>query len=239
MSVDPQKAAGLVEQAIELANDGDPADFYAWREAARVALRIALGEDDPTLARFDDISYSLSMWTDGTPQSAFDRAKRGGVKQAIAMLAAVKTELEVSEPTSPSVDVGALHPWVAGMATSLWDGGHHRQAVEEAARAIEIQLRAKLALSSGSGAPLVTSAFSAKAAKVDEPRLRFNEFTPGSDSWTNAHEGAMSFGRGCMMRVRNLYTHGHDPSEQEALEALAALSLLARWIDEAEVEEAT
>ncbi len=46
----------------------------------------------------------------------------------------------------------------------------------------------------------------------------------------------MSFGRGCMMRVRNLYSHGHEPTEQEALEALAALSLLARWIDDAGVE---
>lgn len=41
----------------------------------------------------------------------------------------------------------------------------------------------------------------------------------------------MAFGRGCMMRIRNLYTHGQEPSEQEALEALAALSLLARWCD--------
>jgi len=38
-----------------------------------------------------------------------------------------------------------------------------------------------------------------------------------------------------MMRVRNLYAHGHEPTEQEALEALAALSLLARWIDDADV----
>lgn len=45
----------------------------------------------------------------------------------------------------------------------------------------------------------------------------------------------MSFGQGCMKRIRNLYVHGHEPSEDEALEALAALSLLARWIDEAAV----
>jgi hypothetical protein len=42
-----------------------------------------------------------------------------------------------------------------------------------------------------------------------------------------------------MMRVRNMYTHGHEPAEHEPQEALAALSLLARWIDDAEVEVAS
>lgn len=49
----------------------------------------------------------------------------------------------------------------------------------------------------------------------------------------------MEFGKGCMKRIRNLYVHGHEPSDAEALEALAALSLLARWIDEASVISAT
>lgn len=40
------------------------------------------------------------------------------------------------------------------------------------------------------------------------------------------------------MRIRNLYSHG-EPDPEHALEALAALSLLARWIDDAEVEKAS
>ncbi len=233
---DPDKTLELVERAIELGNGGDPEDFNEWRETARVALRLALGEDDPTLTRFDAIKYSLGMWTNSTPRSAFDAARRRGVQRALALLSAVRTELEVRQPSSPSVNVSALHPWVAGMAASLWAGGYHRQAVEEAARSVEVHLRAKLALPGGTGAPLVTNAFSLKDARPGDPRLRSREFVEGSESWTNAHEGAMLFGRGCMMRVRNLYSHGHEPSEQEALEALAALSLLARWIDQAEVD---
>jgi hypothetical protein len=46
----------------------------------------------------------------------------------------------------------------------------------------------------------------------------------------------MNFGRGCMMRIRNLLEHSDEPiDQQEALECLAALSLLARWIDDAVV----
>ncbi|MFN2504172.1 MAG: TIGR02391 family protein [Acidimicrobiales bacterium] len=235
MAADVARARELLDRAVELANDGNPTNFNEWRETARVALRVALGEGDPMLERFDAVKYSLGIWTDSTPQSAFDKARRAGVRRAVAILKAAQTELAVSKPDAPTVDVAALHPWVAGMAATLWSGGHHRQAVEEGARSIEVQLRAKLSVSSGTGAPLVTAAFSPKDARLGEPRLRFAEFPAGSESWTNAHEGAMAFGRGCMMRIRNLYSHGHEPSEQEALEALAALSLLARWIDESEV----
>lgn len=44
--------------------------------------------------------------------------------------------------------------------------------------------------------------------------------------------------RGCFLRIRNLYTHNQGDTEQEDLEALAALSLLARWIDSAEIVHA-
>ncbi len=42
-----------------------------------------------------------------------------------------------------------------------------------------------------------------------------------------------------MQGIRNIATHNlKEPDEQEALELLAALSVLARWIERAEVETA-
>jgi hypothetical protein len=235
MSGDPMKARSFLEQAIALGNRGNPQDFAGWKETARVALRVALGPGDSTLERFEGIRYGLMAFSSGTPQSVWDSAKQRGVREGIAMLEAALLELDAATPSVPSVSVGALHSWVAGMAASLWDSGHKRQAVEEAARSVEVQLKAKLGVDSGTGAPLVTDAFSLSDPKAGQARLRFLEFPAGSESWKNAHEGAMSFGRGCMMRVRNLYNHGHEPPEAEVLEALASLSLLARWVDSAEV----
>ena len=84
---------------------------------------------------------------------------------------------------------------------------------------------------------MVTQAFSIKPPTLDQPRLRFQQFNPASDDWRSAHEGAMYFGRGCMMGIRNLVAHRSDElSEAVAIEQLAALSVLARWIDEAVVE---
>lgn len=54
--------------------------------------------------------------------------------------------------------------------------------------------------------------------------------------------GVSDFGSGCLRAIRNPL--GHLPNdevemtEQEALERLAALSLLARFIDEADIESA-
>ena len=51
----------------------------------------------------------------------------------------------------------------------------------------------------------------------------------------------MHYARGCMMRIRNLYKY--QPGDQTispglALETLAALSRLARWITDAKVDRA-
>jgi len=49
--------------------------------------------------------------------------------------------------------------------------------------------------------------------------------------------GALSFGVGCFQAIRNRVGHlpdeRHTLTEQDALQRLAALSLLARWIEQA------
>ena len=46
----------------------------------------------------------------------------------------------------------------------------------------------------------------------------------------------MHFGRGCAQGIRNLNAHGTgELPKQEALEYLAALSVLARWVEACEV----
>ena len=73
------------------------------------------------------------------------------------------------------------------------------------------------------------------------PRLRFPKIKKDErpDDWTSAHEGAMHLGMGCAQGIRNRRAHSSDDiTEQEALEQLAALSVLARWVDECEVVNA-
>ena len=146
-------------------------------------------------------------------------------------------------PTGPMLAAGQLHPWVWHAVVNLWDGGHYKQAVNAAAATVEEQTQLKLRRGDLSGAPLYTEAF--KVGKVGETpdgrRLRFkhlDELTEDgkrNQSWVSAHEGAMHFGRGCAQGIRNLNAHGTgELPEQEALEYLASLSVLARWVDACE-----
>ena len=142
-------------------------------------------------------------------------------------------------PQGPVLAAGGLHPWVWNAAVNLWDGGHYKQAVHAAWNAVEQQTRLKLDRGNLSGKDLYAQAFSTKSGR----RLRFSRIRQETDDgktipeWISAHEGAMYFGMGCAQGIRNLQAHGTEHlDEQEALEYVAALSVLARWVDTADVD---
>ncbi|MFJ8747358.1 TIGR02391 family protein [Embleya sp. NPDC127516] len=79
--------------------------------------------------------------------------------------------------------------------------------------------------------------------RIDEadalPRvLPDGDIDDGSDTFRSRHDGAGSFARGVFSAIRNPIAHelDHELEENEALEQLAAFSILARWIDAAGVE---
>jgi Protein of unknown function (Hypoth_ymh) len=83
---------------------------------------------------------------------------------------------------------------------------------------------------------LVGHVFDVSNPKPGDVRLRFARHTKGTPEWNDAHAGIRDFGKGCVAAIRNVFTHGlHEPEPADALEALAALSFLARRIEEAEV----
>ncbi len=130
------------------------------------------------------------------------------------------------------------HPVIASAAADMWRDGYWGDAVQAAARAVETQLRSRMGWDGcGTGSALVREAFGEKPPKPGGRRLRFNNHPPGSDASKDANQGALNFGLGCFMRLRNLPVHGADLDPDEALLALAAFSLLARWVEEAEAED--
>ena len=86
----------LLQQQIDEANSGRPSDFSLWRQRTDVTLRNVLGDANPLYESFTEISYGLSIWTSDTPDSAWEQAEAGGVRQAVAILEAAKLEVELS-----------------------------------------------------------------------------------------------------------------------------------------------
>jgi uncharacterized protein (TIGR02391 family) len=159
---------------------------------------------------------------------------------ALRALGLARSGAEAKEklrPDAPGLAADQFHPWVWEAARPMWEAGSQPTAVLHAAQAVNARLQQKLGRFDVSDADLCTEAFSTDPPREGRPRLRFGGDRT-SETWRSLQIGAASFGRGCFQAIRNpvAHSHQHALSEREALEALAALSLLARWIEECQVE---
>lgn len=138
---------------------------------------------------------------------------------------------------APELSAAKLHPWVWGGAKSLWQSGHHREAVEGASKKLNAETQKKVGRRDISETDLFKQAFSTDAPAPGKARLRRRP-NDGSRTFESIQRGAMSFAEGIFAGIRNPFSHEADQelSEQETLEYLAALSVLARWVDKAEVD---
>ncbi len=150
---------------------------------------------------------------------------------------AVRDKLGLDAP-APVFDGASMHPWVWDAARPHWSSGNHHAAVWAAAINVNSRLQAKVGRKELGESKLLNEAFSTDAPKEGRPRLRLcDESNP--DLFRDMHTGASALGRGLFSAVRNPLNHvdesEHGMGEAESLEALAGFSLLARWIDRAEV----
>jgi uncharacterized protein (TIGR02391 family) len=160
-------------------------------------------------------------------------------------LALIQREHELESKlgeAGPSLTAASLHPDVWQAALRLWRTGHFGEAVLAAARSVNAALQAKTGRRDQGDAHLVADSFSLDPPTLTKPRLRLMK-NDGSATYKSLQEGAIAFGRGCFMALRNVLAHEYgdmaDPPEHLALEYLAAFSVLARWIESAEVERLT
>jgi len=136
---------------------------------------------------------------------------------------------------SPDIVPESLHPWIWDAARKLWESEHYRPAVQAAATAMNERLQDKLGRHDLADDKLIQEAFSDKPAEPGKPRLRIPG-DPSNPTVASLQRGVPQFGVGCFWVIRNPATHETaDWSPQEALEQLAALSVLARGIDMCEV----
>lgn len=107
--------------------------------------------------------------------------------------------------------------------------------MEAAAKRLNAHMQSKVGRRDVSESTLFQQGFSDDPPQPGRPRLRL----PADDDGTSARSlrrGVRSFAEGCYAALRNPSAHdGLELSETEALERLAALSVVARWVDASEV----
>jgi uncharacterized protein (TIGR02391 family) len=184
-------------------------------------------------------------WWAQNAHDAYDefRTERDAAKKLLARL---ETYAETQEKlgggdASPRITAASLHPLIWRAAEAQWSTGHRHEAVLAAAKVLNSMLQTKLGRRDTSEGSLVRQAFTANAPEPGKPRLRFPHMED-EQTRSSMQQGVMEFGAGCFAAIRNPV--GHRPNDelelddQTALERLAALSLLARWIDEAQLDTA-
>ncbi|RAX48093.1 restriction endonuclease [Arthrobacter sp. AQ5-05] len=185
------------------------------------------------------LDRALPSWSRGRPKedSEFEWLR----DQASRAKAALQRATELTEKlgdNAPDMDAANLHPWAWENGRSYWNTGHFHQAVMQAAIRINAETQAKLGRMDVSETALFNEAFSLDEPKDNAPRLRLMK-DDGGKTYQNLHRGARSFADGLYTAIRNpgmhMPTEGGGGEEQIALEQMAAFSLLARWIDQAEV----
>ncbi|UQN14188.1 TIGR02391 family protein [Gulosibacter sp. ACHW.36C] len=141
---------------------------------------------------------------------------------------------------APEISAANLHPWVWSGAQSLWRSGHYRSAVEDAAKKLNAEIQNKLGRRDVSETDLFKQTFSLDSPVPGKPRLRRMK-DDGSDTYKSMQRGAMALAEGFYAGIRNPFNHEdpRDIDEQIGLEYLAALSVLARWVDESTLEVAS
>lgn len=183
----------------------------------------------------------LPRWRTEVPDDGKKRWARHR-QAAIRAVAELERQEEVAErlgDNAPTISAGGMHPWAWEAARSLWQSGHYREAVRAAAVKINAETQNKVSRRDVAETDLIKQAYSDDDPQPGKPRLR-PEGDDGGKTARSMRRGIAAYAEGCFAAIRNPASHDalEETSEQTALEQLAALSVLARWIDESSVESA-
>lgn len=163
-----------------------------------------------------------------------------GLNSVAYAIGRLKTEAETRAKlgtTAPTMNADGLHALVWEAASKRWDSGHHTDAVQRAATALSGLVKDRTGRYELGDNELMSQAFSLAAPQEGKPRLRW----PGNDDDLTVkamRQGILNMAQGVFSAIRNPATHSTDElPRQEALEQLATLSILTRWIERCELVE--
>lgn len=140
------------------------------------------------------------------------------------------------DPVGPQLPAAELHYWVWEAARSLWETQHYREAVQAAATSINAHLQDLACRRDVSDYKLIAELLSDKNPEPGKPRLRWPG-NPSDEAFKSMQTGLRSLGSGIFQCIRNSTTHDlTELTEGEALERLAAMSLLCRWIEQCRLD---
>jgi hypothetical protein len=204
--------------------------------SGRTATLTELRRREPTvkevLKRLDPTLSEFKFETVGGKDDARNAAQRG-----LGILDGMDDWAAHLAPDAPTLPADQFHPWVWDAARTFWNSKHYRDAVRAAATAINAHTQAKVGRRDIADNDLMNQVLK----EPTRPGQKYLQIPgdPNDQTVQSRNRALRPFAEGCFAGIRNPAAHEHGPdwAEQKALEHLAALSVLARWIDECEVNE--
>lgn len=127
-----QQLCGTADELSKKYISSSSPDFKAWKTRADRLLIRRFGKDSYEFKSFNKISYSLSFFTSGTPDSAFVEACADGLRSAKAVLETYLDEFSDEGETGSTANVGDY-------SKVFIVHGHNGELRERVARIIERQ----------------------------------------------------------------------------------------------------
>lgn len=231
----------LIEAGISPEHDSG-ADGETWEKVLLIFVELSVG----TWGQRRELRQFLGAWLedelpigpsdDEREKVERDLARQGWFAMDGRLVIGERVRRARAASQTPTPVVEQLHPSVWDAAAPQWAAHHLHDAVLAACKAVNATLQAKVGRSDLSEVQLVQAAFSLRPGSDGRSRLRFPE-VDDEKTRESMTQGALSFGVGCFQAIRNPVGHLPDAqyelTVQQALERLAALSLFARWIEQA------
>lgn len=204
--------------------------------------RVTKGKTDEIIKNAQVIEQILDRviptWRDYLEKR--DSSRWQGHRQAaLRAVSEIERREEIAEKlgdSAPQISAAALHPWVWESARSLWQSGHYRTAVQAAVTKLNAETQNKVGRRDVSEKALFSESYSSNAPEPGKARLRpAND--DGGKTASSIRRGIASLAEGLYAAIRN--PASHDPldelEEHVALEQLAVVSVLARFVDDSTV----
>jgi Protein of unknown function (Hypoth_ymh) len=232
-SMDYRWAEGLLGEYVQAVRDcGTLQVLTKERRAAVKALNQRLPQINYILASLTPdqqfVSGSNLNWHEGNIPV---------IRRALGLLEGARAMRGAAEQLSgPVLPISLLDPVVFQAAIGHWTAGHYRNAVGDAAIAVNQFMQRRVGRTDISDRELMSHAFSEDEPKPTQKRLRCPG-NPKSESVRSQQQGAKLFAMGCYAALRNPANHlSGDWNPVTAFQHLAAFSIVASWARDWRVE---
>lgn len=223
----PDTAIAELEKLKQEADDPEVLSggqaFTTWRARGKGLLIAAFSPKHHLVESFDGVRYSLSAISTSTPDSAFDTARRGGIRRACGYLDAAVYELKLSigDETEP-LDIRAYDPELWEHVKGLVDDEDWGKVASQTAIFVENHVREWAGNPTDKkGEPLYSNVLW-QTVLADDSEFRLGQ---RSAEW----QGWRSLGIGFSLALRNVDVHRiqkRDDAKRYAIGVLGLGSLL-------------